>query len=68
MEGVTFIKTLADAFKLGHHSSQKLRKYESLVYNEEQEISEINQTVDISKDIGRTGNIKNQIKCTKQDQ
>ena len=42
------INTLADAFKLASHSLLKLKKYKGLVYNEEQEIGEINQTVDIS--------------------
>ena len=50
---------LASALKLPHHSLLKLKKYKGLIYNEEQEIGEINQIVDISTDIGGTGNIKN---------
>ena len=49
------INTQADAFKLVHHSLLKLKKYEGLVYKEEQEI---NQIVDTSKDIDGTGDIK----------
>ena len=32
------INTLADTFKLNYHVLLKLKKYEGLVYNEEQEI------------------------------
>ena len=40
------------------YNKDMLKKYGDLVYNEEQEIGEINQIVDISKDIGGTGKIK----------
>ena len=52
------IITLADTFKLAHHSLLKLKKYERLVYNEEQDIGQINQIVDLSKDVSGTGEIK----------
>ena len=32
--GTKTISTLADAFRLAHHSLWKLKKYEALVYNE----------------------------------
>ena len=35
---VKVINALADTFKLAHHSLLKLKKYESLVYNEEKGI------------------------------
>ena len=37
------INTLADAFRLAHHSLLKLKKYEGVVYNEDQTIAEINE-------------------------
>ena len=52
------INTLAETFKLAHHSLLTLKKYEGLVYNEELKIGEIKQIVDLSEDIGGTGNIK----------
>ena len=48
--------------EIANHSLLKLKKYKGLVYKEEQEVGEINQIADISKDIGETANIKNQIK------
>ena len=57
------VYTLADAFKLVHHSLLKLSKYEGLINQEEQEIEEINQTVYIAKDIGGIDNIKESNKC-----
>ena len=60
--GAKVINTLADAFRLAHHSLLRLKKYEGLVFNEEQEIGEINQIVDLSNGIGQTGNIKNSSK------
>ena len=56
--GAKVVNSLADAFTLAHHSLLKLKKYKALVYSEEQEIGEINQTVGISKDIGGTDSIK----------
>ena len=55
--GANIINTLADTFKLSHHSLIKQKKYEGLVYNEEQEIGDISQIVGISKNIGGIGNI-----------
>ena len=47
------INMLADAFKLAHHCLLK-----GLVYNDEHEIAVFNQTIDTSKDIGRSNNSK----------
>ena len=44
------INTLADAFKLAHHSFSNQMKYECLLCNDEFEVSEINQITDIHKD------------------
>ena len=44
--GVKVLNTLADAFKLAHHSLLKLIKYEGLVYNKDQIIAEINERED----------------------
>ena len=52
--GAKTIKTLADTFKLAHHSLLKLMKYKELVYNEEHELAEITEIIDTSKDIGRS--------------
>ena len=52
------INTLAGVFKLTHHNLFKLKKYEGLVHNEEQEIGDINQMVYTSKNIGKFDNIK----------
>ena len=52
------INIIANKFKLANNSLLKLKKYEGKVYNEGQEIRNINQIVDISKDIGGPGNIK----------
>ena len=44
--GAKTINTLADAFRLAYHNLLKLKKYERLVYNEEQTIAEINKITD----------------------
>ena len=41
--GAKTISTLADSFKLAHHSLLKFKKYEGLVYNDKHAIAEINQ-------------------------
>ena len=42
--GAKTLNTLADAFKLAHYSLLKLKRYEGLVYNEDQTIAEINES------------------------
>ena len=37
---------LADAFRLAHHRLLKLKKYEGLVYKEDQTVAEINKITD----------------------
>ena len=59
---VKVINTLADTFKLAYYNLLKLKKYEGLIYSKEQEIAEINQTVDLTKGIGGTGDIKQSCK------
>ena len=44
--GAKTLNTLADAFRLAHHSLLKLKKYEGLVYNEDQAIAEFNKIAD----------------------
>ena len=44
--GTKPINTVADAFRLAHHSPLKLKKYEGLVYNDKHTIAEINQMTD----------------------
>ena len=39
--GMKVINTLAGTFKLDHHSLLKLRKYEGLIYNKEQNNSQL---------------------------
>ena len=45
------INTLADAFKIAHHSLLKLKKYKGLVYEGKHKGTEINQFRDTSKNI-----------------
>ena len=56
--GAKTINVLVDTFKLPHHSLLKLKTYKGLVYSDEHEIAEINQIIDISKDIDRSTNAK----------
>ena len=62
--GTKTINTLAGAFKLAHCNLLKLKRYEGLVYNGEQEIGKINQIVDLSKDVSGTGKIKQSNRST----
>ena len=48
--GAKTIKTLAEVFKLAHQSLLKLKKYKDLLYNEEHEVSKIQQQTDMYKD------------------
>ena len=52
------INTLGDVFKLAHQSLIKLKKYEGLPYNDECEVSEINQITVPHKDTDGVNNIK----------
>ena len=45
LAGTKTINTLADAFRLAHHSLLKLKKYEGLAYNDEHTITEINEII-----------------------
>ena len=47
--GAKTVHTLADTFKLAHQSLLKLKKYEGLLYNEEHEVSQIQQHSDMYK-------------------
>ena len=49
--GVKTLKTLADAFRLAHHSLLKLIRYEGLVHNEDRIIAEINEIADSTSNI-----------------
>ena len=44
--GAKTINTLADAFRLAHHSLLNLKMYEGQIYNEDQTITEINEIID----------------------
>ena len=44
--GAKTLNTLADTFRLAHHSLIKLKKYEGMVYNEDPAIAEINEIAD----------------------
>ena len=44
--GIKTIYTLADTFRLAHHSLLKLKRYEGLGYNDDQTIAEINEITD----------------------
>ena len=46
VSGTMTISTLADAFRLAHHSLLKVQKYEGLMYNDEHAIAEITQITD----------------------
>ena len=45
------INTLADAFKLAYQSLLKSKKYKGLLHNEEHEVSEMQQHMDMYKNI-----------------
>ena len=61
--GTKTINTLADAFRLAHHSLLKLKKYEGLVYSEDQPIAEFNEITDSASNM----KVNNQPKTSDKD-